>query len=371
MGPKLQSSSARASKDTNYSTPQLERVSNVDESHHDSGIGSEVSTPGLESQLAEISLGNDVMPPFEVVEPVCGEQRVLTVVLLHAYDSSGAELKHQLLDATKCSSGKTLREELPGVRWIFPNAPIRYHAKCDKPVEKCRMWVDYCLHDDKAEGIAKMEESLQETTNVIQQIFEAEWKRIGKAKKFNDRVFWEDDEIVFGGYLHSAAPALSTWILSGAKLAGFMSIRGISPDQEVMTEQDREDVRRGQPPRRGSDFDKNTDEFIKAWISSVSRYDDDTIKNMAATPVLLTMHDEDRNWLFDSKKLATALYKKHVGPSDMLAVQCFPSKSESERGGGCIQELDYIQEYLKTLVAFKMERSDRTFKEWVHANASS
>ncbi|KAK0109567.1 hypothetical protein ONS95_002253 [Cadophora gregata] len=357
---------------TPYNVSRVRAIDTV----NDSGVGSEVSTPILERLTAGLGCGSyldcDSQPPdLEIVEPLPGHRRVLTVVLLHANDSSGAKLKHQLLDATKCSSGKTLQQELPGVRWIFPTAPFICHVKADKSIEKRRMWVDFGIYDEEGESSVKMYESLRYTMDAVRKIIESEGRALGFEKQLKNRVSWEHAEIVFGGHWDSAASALATWMCSGTNFAGFMGLRGVLPDQEAITQKYKEDVASGRPPGRGSDFGQNTNDFIASWTSTLTRQNNLFVQKMASTPVLLTLHESDTHWLFGSEKLARAIYQTLIGPAKNLFIKCFgsPVTLQSRTQGVLVEELDAIQTYLRCLAFYRKDGSGVTFQEWIKGQA--
>ena len=335
---------------------------------NDSGMGSEVSTPVLERQMAGLGLKSDSqLPDMEIVEPLEGHTRVLTIVLLHSNGSSSAELKYQLLDAIKCSSGKTLQQELPGLRWIFPTAPILDHVKADKTVEQRRMWVDFGIHEEEGESVGNMYGSLRFTTETIVKIVESVGKSIGIEKQIRDKVAWEHKEIVFGGYWQSAAPAMFAWMCSGMNFAGFMGIRGVLPDQEPITQKYNEDVANRRPPGRGSDFDQHTHDFITTWTGMVTRENNAFARKMASTPVLLTLHESDTHWLFDGEKLARSLYNTLLGSANNLFTKCVgsPFTSQPEKEGITVEELDAIKTYLRCLTLSRKGEYSATFGEWI------
>ncbi|PVH78259.1 hypothetical protein DL98DRAFT_534112 [Cadophora sp. DSE1049] len=329
---------------------------------NDSGVGSEVSTPVLERHMAGLSLGSDNKPPdLEIAEPLEGHKRLLTVVLLHSNGSSGAELKHQLLEATKCSSGKTLQEELPGLRWIFPTAPIVIHVKSDRTIEKRRIrWKRY-----QNVRKPKMHHGHGEKDCRVRGM------NIGLEKKIRDKVSWEHNEVVFGGYWQGAAPALVAWMCSGTNFAGFIGIRGVLPDQKPITQKYNEDVADGRPPGRGSDFDKHTHDFITSWTSILTRQNNPFVPKMASTPVLLTLHEGDTHWLFDSEKLARSLYNTLIGPASNLFTNCLgsPFTLQQETQGQPVEELDAIRDYLRCLTVYRKGGGGVTVQEWIKKQA--
>ena len=335
---------------------------------NDSGVGSEISTPVLEPQMAGLRQGSDdELPSLEIVEPLEGHRRVHSVVLLHSNGSSGAELKYQLLDAIKCSSWKTLQQRLPGLRWIFPTAPIVDHVKADKTVEQCRMWVDLGIHEEEGESVGNMYGSLRCTTETIMKIVESEGKSIGMEKQIRDKVVWEHNEIVLGGYWQSAAPAVFAWICSGINLSGFMGIRGVLLDQEPITQRYNEDVADRPPPGRGSDFDQHTHDFITTWAGMLTCENNAFARKMASTPVLLTLYESDTHWLFDSEKLARSLYNTLLGSANNLFTRCVgsPFTSQPEIEGVTVEELDAIKTYLRCLTLSRKEDDSVTVQEWI------
>ncbi|KAL2068684.1 hypothetical protein VTL71DRAFT_15022 [Oculimacula yallundae] len=344
----------------------------------DSGLGTEYSTPSPESHAKTARVRPESIAPFppapqssqsspeptpnsvqllHIVEPLPGYPRVLTVVLLHANGSSGAELKYELLESTKCSSGKTLREELPGLRWIFPNAPMQDHVRSNGNTEKCRMWLDPCIHDPAGGATSKMFQGLKRTMDVVKDVIAAEGVKISdEEENFDCHTGWEREEIVFGGYWHGSAPAACTWICSELNIVGFMGIRGVLPDNEVRKRNLRRDILRGKPPGPASDTEDGyiyPSEFYRRWSCSMIRSGRHVVENIASTPVLLTLHENDTHWLVDSVDSATTLYESLIGPSDMMVIRSFKDHLRGAKDGIHVRELDIIREYLNNLVASK------------------
>ncbi|KAF4982239.1 hypothetical protein FZEAL_2123 [Fusarium zealandicum] len=60
--------------------------------------------------------------PAHVLEPHSGHSHTHTMVFLHGRGSGAEEFAEELMQATLLSNGRSLQEELPGWRWVFPAA---------------------------------------------------------------------------------------------------------------------------------------------------------------------------------------------------------------------------------------------------------
>ncbi|KAH7409067.1 hypothetical protein BKA64DRAFT_639382 [Cadophora sp. MPI-SDFR-AT-0126] len=165
---------------------------------------------------------------------------------------------------------------------------------------------------------------MEKVKTTIKELIETKKINLGKEKHTGTKVPWERDEIVFGGYWQSAAPALAAWMCSGTYFAGFLGIRGVLPDQRLITQKYNEDVAGGRPPGRGSDFDKNTNDFITSWTSSLDRHDILTTKMMASTPVLLTLLKA----MLTGSSMAKSWQGLYITPSSALLVTSLRSLLE-------------------------------------------
>ncbi|CZT02592.1 uncharacterized protein RCO7_09419 [Rhynchosporium graminicola] len=203
----------------------------------DSGFGSEISTPGLGDGNGLSDCANDLdVPQFEVVEPLPGFQRMFTVVILHPGGSSGAKFKHKLLESSKCSSGKTLREELPSLRWIFPDAPLREYLYPDGTVERRHTWVDSYNQEPDDEATVKRLKQMKSSMAIIRQGLDREVERLLLDQEIESVQGWEAEQIVLGGHDHGGMPAMFRWMCMSIKVAGFVAVKNILTSSELTSE---------------------------------------------------------------------------------------------------------------------------------------
>lgn len=153
------------------------------------------------SPAAELQFG-----PVHVVEP--RSQHTHTVVLLHGRGSCGEEFAGEILEA-RLSNGKTLPEQLPTCRWVFPSSPPALWSTAFR--EAMPAWFDaYSLTDVSARQDLQVHGIRGSAEYLAGLLREEVDGRLGGAA----------DRVVLGGISQGGAVALWTLLLLLCAAAG-------------------------------------------------------------------------------------------------------------------------------------------------------
>ena len=139
-----------------------------------------------------------------------------TCILLHGRGSNGHLFGSRLLDA-KTSSGKTLSECFPNMKFIFPTAKGRRSTALNRI--KINQWFDIYSLEDPSEREHLQVEGLEETANVVHSMIREE---LGSIKAEN---------IFIGGLSQGCAASLHAMLTFGLTLGGYIGMSGWLPFQ--------------------------------------------------------------------------------------------------------------------------------------------
>lgn len=148
-------------------------------------------------------------PPF-VVQPTSGHTH--TVILLHGFGSNGGKFGRDLLSSRLRANGKTLRDLLPGAKFVFPTAVWR--RACGHGRAISRRW--FCMTsltnpEEYVMGqLRRVEVSCQEILGTIKE----------EAKRVPSR------NILLGGFSQGMALALLCLLSLDHPLGGFVGKSG-------------------------------------------------------------------------------------------------------------------------------------------------
>ena len=196
------------------------------------------------------------------------------MIFLHGRDSDGEEFS-RLFFSEKSSDGRSIREKLPGWRWVFPTAPLAYNKLVQREI---REWFYFESLTEPSLGEELQQPGLSRSLTYIHQLVDEEIKKIpGK-------------QIFLGGASLGCATSITYLLCSNIQFAGLIGFYGWLPYERWVKETD--------PP---STVDpKNTPatripELKKALKrENTSSNDGDERCRSLSTPVLLS-HNVDDN----------------------------------------------------------------------------
>ncbi|KAI1845544.1 hypothetical protein JX266_008402 [Neoarthrinium moseri] len=153
-----------------------------------------------------------VMPQFgsvHVLEPQ--SRHTHSIILLHGLGSTGEEFAEELLTA-KLSTEKTLRDQLPACRWVFPSSCELWSTVFE---EAMPAWFEaYSLTDITARQDLQMD-GIRKSVAYLTSILDEEIEKLGGAA----------DRVVLGGI--SQGGAIGLWTLLCACAGGDTTTRRI------------------------------------------------------------------------------------------------------------------------------------------------
>ena len=153
--------------------------------------------------------------PAFVVKP--SARHTHTMILLHGLGSHGGIFGRDLLKMGKASSGKTLDDIFPSVRFVFPTAERR--ACTALQGGKVAMWFDVA-----SLRFPRLREDLQRRGLCM------------SAREIASILYWETrlvppTKVILGGMGQGCATALTVLISLGYRLGGFIGTSGFLPFQ--------------------------------------------------------------------------------------------------------------------------------------------
>ena len=157
-------------------------------------------------------------PPPYIINPPPQTQHTHTAVLLHGRGSNGEEFAEEFFASTLSHSQKTLREMLPGWRWVFPSSSQELWSSTYQ--EHMPMWFDaYSLIDPTARQELQVD-GLIGSIRDVESILDEELRLLDN----------QASRLVLGGISQGGAVAL--WVLlrqcrqltttTTTRLGGFM-----------------------------------------------------------------------------------------------------------------------------------------------------
>ncbi|KAI1344384.1 phospholipase/carboxylesterase family protein [Xylariaceae sp. FL0016] len=98
-----------------------------------------------------------------------------TVIFLHGRGASARSFSEELLEEPD-RRGATLQHIFPSVKWVFPDADLRY---CERFREDAQQWFDIWSHDDPDMRRDMQLEGLQENVPKIIRLIQSEALKVG------------------------------------------------------------------------------------------------------------------------------------------------------------------------------------------------
>ncbi|KAL2132672.1 hypothetical protein VTI74DRAFT_3542 [Chaetomium olivicolor] len=148
--------------------------------------------------------------PVHILEPQASHTH--TIIFLHGRGSTGEEFAEELLES-RLSTGKTLQEQLPSWRWVFPSSPELWSTAFE---EKMPAWFEaHSLTDVTARQDLQMD-GIRASVRYLIHLLEEETEKLGGAA----------DRVVLGGISQGGAVGMWTLLCAGdgnfRRLGGFV-----------------------------------------------------------------------------------------------------------------------------------------------------
>ncbi|KAI0141779.1 phospholipase/carboxylesterase [Xylariaceae sp. FL1272] len=174
------------------------------------------------------------------VEPTA--KHTHTLILLHGLSSNGEKFGKEFLETGTTSTGKTLRDLLPGARFIFPTAKRRRSSAFGR--KRLTQWFDIARLPDPSYRKETQLQGLAESAIEIRKLLRQEVEGAGVSPT----------NIILGGLSMGCAMSLSVLLSLEYPLGGYFGMCGYLPFQ-----QDIEDAATGKE-RHASNSDNNMDD---------------------------------------------------------------------------------------------------------------
>ncbi|PPJ53813.1 hypothetical protein CBER1_03267 [Cercospora berteroae] len=129
-----------------------------------------------------------------------------TIVFLHGRDSTAKEFAKELFESTD-SHERTFQEALPGVKWVFPTAPVTH---CVRYGLHMSQWFDMQTTQDPHEG--EIEQDPTQSIDIIYNQLSIEAAIVG----------WQN--VILAGISQGAAVGIHVLLKQPHKLGGFIGL---------------------------------------------------------------------------------------------------------------------------------------------------
>ena len=240
-----------------------------------------------------------------------------TIIFLHGRGSSGQEFAEELFECQFKDAGHALKpctfsEALPGLKWIFPSAPLRHSATFQECMPQ---WFDiYSLSNPDDQQETQLE-GLSSSVRMVQELIDAELTTT------------HPDGLFLGGISQGAATGMMAMISMNLKLNGFIGLSGWLPCSNILS--------KGLSQRH----DK-----ITAKVRSLLGLDEQPDKNQRTrwptTPIFLGHEKHDSIVSIEHGRQACEL---------LQGLGAAPEWHEYKSGDHWIQEPDEAQDILRFL----------------------
>ncbi|KAK5686653.1 hypothetical protein LTS10_002776 [Elasticomyces elasticus] len=156
---------------------------------------------------------------MHVVHPTAAHTH--TIIFLHGRDSTAAEFAPEFFES-QASDERTLRETFPGIKWVFPSAPIIQSARFQDDMSQ---WFDMYhtenphKHYPNPADIIAVDRQLTGASTAITMIVDQEAQIIGR------------DRLILGGISQGCATAVNALLRMDQRLAGFIGLCSWLPKQ--------------------------------------------------------------------------------------------------------------------------------------------
>ena len=136
-----------------------------------------------------------------IVQPIARHE--FTVILCHGRGSTGRNFKDEIFMSTS-STGKSLREHFPSVKWVFPSAGLPFDPR--EPVEYGAEWFDISSLQDPDHERERQDYGISESVKYLQQIIQQEVRILGESTS----------RVILGGIV--SHPSLTESVAVGSML---------------------------------------------------------------------------------------------------------------------------------------------------------
>ncbi|POS69462.1 phospholipase/Carboxylesterase [Diaporthe helianthi] len=169
------------------------------------------------------------MPPTHAVGPADGHAHIHTIIFLHGRDSTGAEFADELFESEASEpkdQPRTLRDLLPTVRWVFPEAQVLPSARFGTDMAQ---WFDMWSTEDPDERPEFQLGGLRASVAALGDVVREEERLVPRGRIF------------VGGISQGIAVAVAaffaeqeTWSGLGGMvgLCGWLPLRGMVGDED-------------------------------------------------------------------------------------------------------------------------------------------
>ncbi|KND87309.1 Acyl-protein thioesterase 1 [Tolypocladium ophioglossoides CBS 100239] len=193
---------------------------------------------------------SDKPPPF-TIQPTAPHTH--SFLLLHGLGSNGEKFGRELLETGVCSNGKSLMDEFPGARFIFPTAKRRRSSAWRRA--KLTQWFDIASLDDPSHRSDTQLEGLAESSREILGLINQESREVPRGN------------IILGGLSQGCAISLCCLLAMDCPIGGFIGMSGWLPfqkDIKNLTKDDEEEFD-GENPFASSEQD--TQDLVAKVVS--------------------------------------------------------------------------------------------------------
>ncbi|KIW59629.1 hypothetical protein PV05_04066 [Exophiala xenobiotica] len=135
-----------------------------------------------------------------------------TVIFLHGRDSNSQEFADEFFESEASEHAgepRTLPDLFPGIRWVFPTAPILHSKRFDTAMSQ---WFDIWSVEDPEERAEIQTEGLKQSVAALIEVIRAE------------ETFVSRQNIFLGGISQGFATALATFFADGQQFAGLIGL---------------------------------------------------------------------------------------------------------------------------------------------------
>ncbi|KAK4210283.1 phospholipase/carboxylesterase [Rhypophila decipiens] len=160
-----------------------------------------------------------------VVNPIEGNPHTHTIIFLHGRDSVAKEFADELFESEaspsteSTSTGLTLPDLLPTIKWVFPSAPLLHSARFNKEMSQ---WFDMWSAQSPSERPELQIPGLKQSIKYIQSVVDCEATLLKKGGG-RERVF-------LAGISQGFAAAIASYFAEGrGDLAGVIGLSSWMP----------------------------------------------------------------------------------------------------------------------------------------------
>ena len=175
--------------------------------------------------MSNATLSRTAGEPLYVVEP--RQSHTHTIILLQGLGSNGEKFGAELLDTGRTSSGRTLAELFPGVRFVFPTSKRRRSTAFGRSM--LTQWFDITRLADPSYRKDRQLDGLCESAREIRAILAAELETV------------PPQNLILGGLSQGCAMSLAVLLSLEYAIGGYIGMSGYLTYQSDLESAVRED----------------------------------------------------------------------------------------------------------------------------------